>query len=363
MGWIKKLFSSLFVSLALFQSGTFGTIVPDSYIVKYTQTPVNDFSPSINVEDYYPHIGAYSIKADSKSFSSLLRNDIEYIEPNKIVNFFHETQQNVPSWGLARLSQETLETQDYTYPSVAGVGESVYVLDTGILDSHPEFGDRAKQIYVAPGVGENIDCNGHGTHVAGTIGGKVTGVAKKSTVLGVKVLSCNGSGTTASVLNGMEFILNQPGNTTKIINMSLGGGRSRAIDDLIENSPTALFIVAAGNSNTDACTGSPSGSPEALTVAASDIRDQKALFSSYGPCTDIVAPGVDITAPYIPGGFRSLSGTSMASPHVAGIAAVVQSQTHTKDAATLKQTIISLGLRGKLSGLDITTPNILSHIS
>ena len=363
MGWIRKLVSTLFVSLALVQSVA-SAVVPDSYIVKYTQTPVNDFSPTLNIEDYYPHIDAYSIKADFKSFSSLLRNDnIEYIEPNKIVHLFHETQPNVPSWGLARLSQEELEIQDYTYPSVAGIGETVYVLDTGLLDSHPEFGGRAKQIYTAPGVGENIDCNGHGTHVAGTIGGELTGVAKKTTVLGVKVLSCNGSGTTASVLNGMEFILNQPGNTTKIINMSLGGGRSRAIDDLIANSQNALFVVAAGNSNTDACTGSPSGSQGALTVAASDSRDQKALFSSYGACVDIIAPGVDITAPYIPGGFRALSGTSMAAPHVAGIAAVIQSQTPARDAATLKQTIISLGLREKLSGLDIITPNILSHIS
>ena len=353
MGWVWKLFSTLCVSLAL------GKIVPDSYIVKYA----HDYSPNLNVEDYYPHIDAYSIKADSNSMSSLLKNgDIEYVEPNQIFSLSHETQQNVPSWGLARISQEILETQDYTYPSVAGSAESVYVLDTGILDSHPDFGGRAKQLYTAPGVGENIDCNGHGTHVAGTIGGELTGVAKKSIIMGVKVLSCNGSGTTASVLNGMEYILNQPGNLTKIINMSLGGGRSRSIDDLIANSPNALFIVAAGNSNTDACTGSPSGSPGALTVAASDIRDQKAPFSSYGACIDIVAPGVNITAPYIPEGFRSLSGTSMASPHVAGIAAIIQSKTPVRDAQILKQNIITLGLRGKLGGFDFITPNLLSHI-
>ena len=363
MGWAIKLFSTLFITLALFQSGTAGKIVPDSYIIKYTQTPINDFSPTINVEDYYPHIDAYSIKADGNSLTSLLRNNnIEYIEPNQIFSLTHETQQNVPSWGLSRISQENLETQDYTYPTVAGIGESVYVLDTGILETHPDFNNRAKQLYTAPGIGENVDCNGHGTHVAGTIGGELTGVAKQATVLGVKVLSCNGSGTTASVLNGMEYILNQPGNTTKIINMSLGGGRSRAIDDLIVNSPNALFIVAAGNSNTDACTGSPSGSSGALTVAGSDIRDQKAGFSSYGACVDIVAPGVNITAPYIPGGFRALSGTSMASPHVAGIAAVLQSQTPAQDAQTLKQNIISVALPGKLGGFDIITPNLLSHL-
>ena len=363
MGWLSKLFSTLFFSLSLFQSGIFGKQVPNSYIIKYNKTPINDFSPNINIEDYYPHINAYSIKADSNSISSLLINDnIEYIEPNQIFSATHETQQNVPSWGLSRISQELLETSDYTYPSTAGIGESVYVLDTGILESHPDFRNRAKQLYTAPGIGENVDCNGHGTHVAGTIGGELTGVAKKVTILGVKVLSCNGSGTTASVLNGMEYILNQTGNTTKIINMSLGGGRSRAIDDLIENSPNALFVVAAGNSNTDACTGSPSGSPRALTVAASDIRDQKAPFSSYGACVDIVAPGVNITAPYIPGGFRSLSGTSMASPHVAGIAAILQSQTPTRDAPTLKQNVILVGLRGKLGGFDIITPNILSHL-
>ena len=128
MGWVWKLFSTLCVSLAL------GKIVPDSYIVKYA----HDYNPNLNVEDYYPHIDAYSIKADSNSMSSLLKNgNIEYLEPNQIFSLFHETQQNVPSWGLARISQEILETQDYTYPSVAGVGESVYGLDTGILDSHP----------------------------------------------------------------------------------------------------------------------------------------------------------------------------------------------------------------------------------
>ena len=274
MGCVRKLFSAVFISLALFQGGTSGKIVPDSYIIKYTQTPIYNFSPGINVEDYYPHIDAYFITTDGNSLSSLLKiADIEYIEPNQFLSLTHETQLNVPSWGLSRISQENLETQDYTYPTVAGIGESVFVLDTGILQTHPDFGSRAKQLYTAPGIGENVDCNGHGTHVAGTIGGELTGVAKQATILGVKVLSCNGSGTTASVLNGMEYILNQPGNTTKIINMSLGGGQSRAIDELIAGSPNALFIVAAGNSNTDACTESPSGSPGALTVAASDIID------------------------------------------------------------------------------------------
>ncbi len=357
-----KLFAAISIVATAFQS-VVGRIVPGSYIVKCDKGDFR-FPEGVAVRTFYPHIRAYEVEAGPASIEKLARESgVQYVEANQVFEASHETQQNAPSWGLARISQERFESLDYTYPTSAGKGVDVFVIDTGIWDTHPDFGGKAKQLFVAPGMGDNVDCNGHGTHVAGTVAGLTTGVAKKTGVVGIKVLNCAGAGTTTSVLNGIEYVLRQTSAKTTIINMSLGGGRSMAIDDIIAASANStLFVVAAGNSNSDACNDSPAGSPMALTVAASDILDRKAIFSSHGPCVDIVAPGVDITAPFIPEGFRVLSGTSMASPHVAGIAAVVLAQNPDLDAQALRQAIVALGTQGVLSGFDSQTPALLSRV-
>ena len=363
MGFFSKILKTVFlVAAAAFSPNLRVVVVPDSYIV-HSDTNLT-FGSEVQVHSHFPHIHAYEIEADERTIQVLQQDrHVSAVEPNQVFKTLHETQLDVPSWGLARLSQEFLISNDYSFPSAAGQNAQVFVVDTGILARHPEFQDRATQAYVAPGMGENVDCNGHGSHVAGTVGGRETGVAKRASLVGVKVLACSGAGTTASVLNGLEFVLSQASNRTKIVNLSLGGGRSPALDSMIaEVAKNSLVVVAAGNSGGDACTGSPSGSPGAFTVAASDMRDARATFSSQGLCVNIVAPGVSITAPYIPNGFRVLSGTSMASPHVAGAAALLVAEDRSLSPDDLTKRLVASGSKGLLTGFSLQTPNLLVRV-
>ncbi|REE95633.1 S8 family peptidase [Thermomonospora umbrina] len=238
-----------------------------------------------------------------------------------------DTQPNPPSWGLDRLDQKNLPLSgSYTYPSTAS-NVTAYIVDTGILTSHADLGGRATsgRDFIDNDADAN-DCNGHGTHVAGTVGGNAHGVAKGVKLVGVRVLDCKGSGTTAGVIAGVDWVT---ANAVKpaVANMSLGGGASAALDDAVERAVAAgiTFAVAAGNENTNACTKSPARAPNALTVGATTSGDARASFSNYGTCLDVFAPGQDITSAWIGGdtATKKISGTSMASPHVAGAAALV----------------------------------------
>ncbi|MFE4619271.1 S8 family peptidase [Streptomyces sp. NPDC056747] len=237
----------------------------------------------------------------------------------------NETQEKPPSWGLDRIDQaETAGDEKYTYPDNGGEGVTAYVIDTGVRISHQDFGGRAAHGFDAVDNDDTADDgNGHGTHVAGTIAGTAHGVAKKAKVVAVRVLDDNGSGTTEQVVAGIDWVT-QNHSGPSVANMSLGGGADEALDAAVKRAITSgvTFAVAAGNESSDAGQGSPSRVPEALTVASSTKDDEQSSFSNFGAVVDLYAPGSDITSAWNDSdtGVKTISGTSMASPHVAGAA-------------------------------------------
>jgi serine protease len=272
---------------------------------------------------------------------------VALVEENQVVQLDQAChQQNNVIWNLGRIDTHDIDLvdDDYKY-SFTGEGVDVYIIDTGILTTHIEFDGRAS--FGANFVGDKIDadCNGHGTHVAGTVGGELYGVAKNATLIAVKVLGCSGGGTWDGVISGIDWTANQAKRRGRpsVANMSLGGGKTVTLNAAVASAVKSgvTFAVAAGNENTDACTRSPASEPLAITVAATTIAsgasgaqvDKRASFSNYGTCVDIAAPGQLIKAAWIDQSgyppntvYNTISGTSMASPHVAGVAALVLSQ-------------------------------------
>jgi subtilisin family serine protease len=252
-----------------------------------------------------------------------------FMEPNRVVEA-STVQNNPPSWGLERVWKKDLPlTNEYRY-SHDGEGVDIYVADTGIYCDHNDFGNRCTWGYTAPGVdGGDADCNGHGTHCAGTAAGTLHGVAKNANLIAVKVLGCSGSGSFSGIISGMEYVANQYASTKRptICSMSLGGGRSSSVNAAVDAMSAAGVhnAIAAGNDGyQDACTRSPAGAGTSFTVASTTSSDQPSSFSNVGTCVDIWAPGSSITSAWIgnPNAVRTISGTSMATPHVAGAMAI-----------------------------------------
>lgn len=233
-------------------------------------------------------------------------------------------------WGLDRIDQSFGRDGTYTYDHT-GIGVDLYVVDTGIKTDHQEFGSRASMGFNSVG-GTNTDCNGHGTHVSAIAGGINYGVAKDINLIGVKVLTCAGEGSTFSITVGLQYVFENKNNGRPcVINLSLGGAPSTLLDDTLAEAVRVhgcAVSVAAGNDNDNACYYSPAREPSVLTVAASDVRNNKAWFSNYGSCVQLSAPGESIKSAWIQSsdGWAVVSGTSMAAPFVAGVLALVMEQ-------------------------------------
>lgn len=244
-----------------------------------------------------------------------------------------DTDNSPSSWGLDRVDQTSLPLDSsFTYPNQGGAGVRVYVVDTGVQADNPDFAGR-----ILPGfdvIGsqqQNTDCNGHGTHVAGTVAGTRYGLAKKAMIVPVRVLGCTGSGSFSGIISALDWIkANNPAGTPAVINMSIGGGFYQAVNDAVESIVAAgiTAAIAAGNSNADACNASPASAPSAITVGATDSSDSRASYSNWGNCVDIFAPGSNIVSDdaFASGSSSVKSGTSMATPHIAGAAALVLGQ-------------------------------------
>ena len=258
---------------------------------------------------------------------------VKYLEQDERVTEM-DTQTDAP-WDLDRIDQPSLPLDTTYHYSSMGAGVTVYIMDTGIQADHPDFGSRVHFGYNAVDATDR-DCNGHGTHVAGIVGGTEYGVAKLATLVDVKVLNCSGVGTNSAVIAGVNWVTAHHVPDMSVANMSLGGGASSAQDDAVSHMIEAgVFVTAAaGNANSDACNYSPARAPAAFTVAASDSSDGKATFSNFGPCVDAYAPGVAIPSDWIGSTSRTTSGTSMAAPVVAGIAALYLSGHVSTPAAT-----------------------------
>lgn len=293
---------------------------------------------------------------------------IKLIEQNKRLSIFG-LQENSPSWGLNRVSSRKRSSPknvgNYEYPDSAGSDVDAYIIDTGIFIDHPDFEGRARLGKSFTRDGSKNDDNGHGTHVAGTIGSKTYGVAKKVSLIAVKVLDGSGSGSTADVIAGIQFVaVEAPKSGRKsVANMSLGGGKSTAMDLAVKAAVEAgvTMVVAAGNSNGDACRLSPGSSPHALTVAASDISDRLAFFSEHGKCVDIIAPGVDITSTWNDGKINTISGTSMASPHVAGVVALALAEFDFTSPEEVKKYLQTISSKDRITGSLYGTINDLVY--
>jgi aqualysin 1 len=305
----------------------------------------------------------------SDSAAAALRRDpaVEHVEQNQVVHAISEPiVQPGATMGLDRIDQRLLPLDgSYTY-AADGTGVRVYILDTGINFGHSDFGGRAQlgiDLAWDGGTG-GTDCNGHGTHVAGTVGGATYGVAKKVRLYSVRVLDCGGRGDLFSVLDGVEWVT-RSGGLPAVANMSLGGGYSFALNGAVTNSIASgiTYVVAAGNNGLDACSYSPSSVSRAIVVGATERNDALAWFSNRGDCVDLHAPGVNITSAWIGGtsAFNTISGTSMAAPHVAGAAALYLSLVPGASPVGVGGVLTNNATRDALTSVPVGTKNLLLY--
>ncbi|MFF1677279.1 MULTISPECIES: S8 family peptidase [unclassified Streptomyces] len=316
---------------------------------------------------YGTALNGYAVTVDEKQARRLAADSrVASVVQDTRVALDH-SQKNPPSWGLDRIDQRGLPlNKSYTWPESAGKGVTAYVIDTGIRITHKDFGGRASYGWDFVGNDKTAkDGNGHGTHVAGTIAGTKYGVAKKTKVVAVRVLDNNGAGTTAQVIAGIDWVTKHA-KKPAVANISLGGYANAQLDAAVRNSIASgvTYAVAAGNDGLPAGLYSPARVKQALTVGASDRTDARASFSNTGAILDLFAPGVAITsASYASDtGKATFSGTSMASPHVAGAAALYLADHTRATPAQVGKALVKQAVPGKISGAGLGSPNRLLQV-
>lgn len=315
---------------------------------------------------YKSALKGFAIQHISAAAAAAIANDprVVRVEPDQVMTAI--TTQSPATWGLDRVDQTNLPLDNsYTYNDNTGAGVTAYIIDTGINFSHTDFGGRAsKGIDEVTAGGSAADCNGHGTHVSGTVGGTTYGIAKGVKLVAVRVLNCQGSGTTSGVIAGIDWVTANRV-LPAVANMSLGGGLSTTLNQAVARAVAAgvTFAVAAGNSTADACSSSPSSEPSAITVGATDINDAFAYFSNFGSCVDINAPGVNITSDWYSSNTatNTISGTSMATPHVTGAAALYSSANPTATPAQVAAALTGNATPNVITGVPSGTPNLLLY--
>ncbi|KKP06357.1 proteinase T [Trichoderma harzianum] len=348
-------------------------LVADQYIVKFKDgsslQAVDETLTKIasDAHHVYQHVfKGFAATLDQETLEALRSHpDVEYIEQDAVVKINTYVSQTGAPWGLGRISHKARGSTTYVYDDSAGAGTCSYIIDTGVDATHPEFEGRATflKTFVS---GQNTDGNGHGTHVSGTIGSRSYGVAKKTSIYGVKVLDNSGSGTFANVIAGMDFVASDSQTRNcpngSVANMSLGGGYTASV-----NAAAAALIdagvflaVAAGNDGADARNTSPASEPTVCTVGASTSADARASFSNYGTVVDIFAPGQDVLSTWPSGRTNTISGTSMATPHIVGLGAYLLALEGPRDPQALCSRIQALSGRSLLSGIPSGTINAVA---
>ncbi|SDF31707.1 Peptidase inhibitor I9 [Lentzea fradiae] len=347
-------------------------VVKDSYIVSLKAGAASRAAAPELAGKYGGQVGkvwqhalnGFSVKMTAKQAARLAADPkVAFVEQDAEVSLL-DVQQNPPSWGLDRVDQRDLPlSNSYQYDTTAS-NVTAYIVDTGVRTTHQTFGGRATWGTNTSGDGNNSDCNGHGTHVAGTVAGAEYGIAKAAKIVAVKVLNCSGSGTIQGVVDGVNWVT---ANAVKpaVANMSLGGGAAAALDTAVRNSIASgvTYALASGNSNTDACSSSPARVAEAITVNASTNTDARASFSNYGSCTDIFAPGQNIVSAWNTSdtATNNISGTSMASPHVAGAAALWLATHPTDSPDAVWAGLNAASTPNKITSPGASTPNKLLY--
>jgi subtilisin family serine protease len=369
--------------------------VPDEYIITYHESTTDEeatahwsLMDSVGIEFIHKYNAGghkgFAAKITNEKVVAALREDpmVSNIQVNGIVHINQHScdvvQQNCPSWGLARLSHlgdvsRGLINNMRHSASHDGAGVDIYIIDTGIMITHNDFGGRARWGVAYADGGTQDDRNGHGTHCAGTAAGSTYGIAKRANLVAVKVLSASGGGTWADVIAGVDYLANNGAPGRSLGSMSLGGGGSNAgLTSAVNNcvNKGIPVIVAAGNSNANACGYTPSGIPSVISVGATEIAgfepdefDNRASFSNWGTCVHIFAPGRDITSSWIGSNTASstISGTSMACPHVAGYAATLLSNNPDLSPQALKDLLQTTAQKDIIANPGTGSPNMLLY--